>query len=71
MEEDFALQKEDDRGFSHPSKPSLSAAHPREQVLALSSVLLANYLIAVWEKLFLIYKFTRGNEQKLLFVLGL
>lgn len=60
MEEDFALQKEDDRSFSHPNKPSLSAAHPREQVLALGSVLLANYLIAVWEK-FLIYKFSGEN----------
>lgn len=70
MEEDFTLQKEDDRGFSHPSEPSLSAAHPGEQVLALGSVLLTNYLIAVWEKLLLIYKFTGENEQKLLFVLG-
>lgn len=71
MEEDFTLQKEDDRSFSHPNKPSVSAAHPREQVLALGSVLLASYLIAVWEKLFLMYKFTRENEQKLIFVLGL
>lgn len=71
MEEDFTLQKEDDGSVSHPNKPSLSAAHPGEQVLALGSVLLTNYLIAVWEKLFLIYNFTGENEQKLLLVMGL
>lgn len=35
VEENFPFQKEDDRSFSHPNKPSLSAAHLRKQVLAL------------------------------------
>lgn len=35
MEENFAFQEEGDGGLSHPHKPSVSAAHLREQVLAL------------------------------------
>jgi len=71
VEENFTLQEEDDRGFSHPNKPSLSAAHLRKQVLALGLCGASQLLIAIAGEIVSSFSdLVEKMNQILLFVFG-